>query len=80
MKDPIGVWFKQIAMIWGAISVSGIFLKICVFWGLFTLISLGWQVIELLLYGELQPSDADMLIGLAFAFTAYKLMRAKNVF
>lgn len=80
MHDPIEKWFEEVRLIWSVIFPDGWFLKLVVFFGLLSLISLGWQGIEILMYGELQPSDSDFIVGLAFAFTAYKLMRAKHIF
>lgn len=78
--DPIEKWFEEVRLIWSAIFPDGWFLQLVVFFGLLSLISLGWQGLEILMCGETHSSDADLIVGLAFAFTAYKLMRAKHIF
>lgn len=65
--DPFSEIFDLIS------SENGI--KALLYIGIATVINWCWQALEMLFYGAIRPDAVDTIMGLAFAFVAYKLLR-----
>ena len=55
------------------------FIKAAIWFGIYLIIGLAWQVIDTLEFGKPQPSIADTIFGAALAYAIYRSWHIKVI-